>query len=81
MEPDHCMIKIELKGPDNTLRLRQVKVLGVIEGESLAAVKGVPASVLQQHHCESDTLKVFRVLTSQVCFTSFFALSYPIEKD
>ncbi|XP_042905925.1 E3 ubiquitin-protein ligase MYCBP2 isoform X1 [Parasteatoda tepidariorum] len=60
-------IRLELKGPDNTLRLRQVKVLGVQEGESSIHIgKNVTATQIQQKNCEAETLKVFRLLTSQV---------------
>ncbi|KAG8179148.1 hypothetical protein JTE90_015337 [Oedothorax gibbosus] len=59
-------IRLELKGPDNTLRLRQVKVLGSQEGESIHIGKRVTALQIQQKNCEAETLKVFRLLTSQV---------------
>lgn len=64
----YIFIRIELKGPDNTLRLRQVKVLGTQDGESLQIGKKVTAIQIQQKNCEAETLKVFRLLTSQVCF-------------
>ncbi|KAK6627348.1 hypothetical protein RUM44_009825 [Polyplax serrata] len=60
----HNVIKLELRGPDNSLRIRQVRVLGV-SGESLA-VPQRSASTVQQRLCESETLKVFRLITSQV---------------
>lgn len=66
----YIFIRIELKGPDNTLRLRQVKVLGTQDGESLQIGKKVTALQIQQKNCEAETLKVFRLLTSQVCFIS-----------
>lgn len=62
----YIFIRIELKGPDNTLRLRQVKVLGTQEGESIYIGKKVTAIQIQQKNCEAETLKVFRLLTSQV---------------
>ena len=61
-----AVLKLELKGPDNSLRLRQVKVLGSVEGGSLALGPPPNALVMQQQHCEAETLKVFRLLTSQV---------------
>ncbi|GFY47108.1 hypothetical protein TNIN_284731 [Trichonephila inaurata madagascariensis] len=62
----YICIRLELKGPDNTLRLRQVKVLGTQEGESINIGKKVTAIQVQQKNCEAETLKVFRLLTSQV---------------
>ena len=66
------VIKIELKGPDNSLRLRQVKVLGESEGVSQATGLQKSYVEMQQHNCETETLKVFRLLTSQVGRTHFF---------
>uniref|UniRef100_A0A9J7XY67 E3 ubiquitin-protein ligase MYCBP2 n=1 Tax=Cyprinus carpio carpio TaxID=630221 RepID=A0A9J7XY67_CYPCA len=63
---DHHVIKIELKGPENTLRVRQVKVLGWKEGESIKIAGQISASVAQQKNCEAETLRVFRLITSQV---------------
>ena len=65
-DPATKLIKLELKGPDNTLRVRQVKVLGEIEGSSLAVGQPQGHLVMQQKNCEAETLKVFRLLTSQV---------------
>jgi E3 ubiquitin-protein ligase MYCBP2 len=60
-------IKLELKGPDNTLRLRQIKVLGVSAAKSQDNAKPVINSIqIQQANCEAETLRVFRLLTSQV---------------
>lgn len=63
---DHHVIKIELKGPENTLRVRQVKVLGWKESESIKIAGQISASVAQQKNCEAETLRVFRLITSQV---------------
>ncbi|XP_030643001.1 E3 ubiquitin-protein ligase MYCBP2 isoform X2 [Chanos chanos] len=63
---DHHVVKIELKGPENTLRVRQVKVLGWKEGESIKIAGQISASVAQQKNCEAETLRVFRLITSQV---------------
>lgn len=71
-----CVWRLELRGPDNTLRLRQVKVLGH-QGSAAAGDKGhegLPSSsqgdcrsaCIQQRNCEAETLRVFRLLTSQV---------------
>ncbi|KAM9172750.1 E3 ubiquitin-protein ligase MYCBP2 isoform 15-T15 [Pangshura tecta] len=63
---DNYIIKIELKGPENTLRVRQVKVLGWKDGESIKIAGQISASVAQQRNCEAETLRVFRLITSQV---------------
>ncbi|XP_077339215.1 E3 ubiquitin-protein ligase MYCBP2 isoform X13 [Lithobates pipiens] len=63
---DNHIIKIELKGPENTLRVRQVKVLGWKDGDSIKIAGQISASVSQQRNCESETLRVFRLITSQV---------------
>lgn len=64
---DHHVIKVELKGPENTLRVRQVKVLGWKEGDSIKIPGQISASMAQQKNCEAETLRVFRLITSQVC--------------
>ncbi|XP_041054897.1 E3 ubiquitin-protein ligase MYCBP2 isoform X1 [Carcharodon carcharias] len=63
---DNHIIKIELKGPENTLRVRQVKILGWKESESIKIGGQISASVAQQKNCEAETLRVFRLITSQV---------------
>ncbi|XP_033631426.1 E3 ubiquitin-protein ligase MYCBP2-like isoform X2 [Asterias rubens] len=60
------IIKVELRGPDSHLRVRQVKVLGQNEGENLSTGPQQSAQALQQKNCEAETLRVFRLLTSQV---------------
>lgn len=60
----HGVIKLELKGPDNSLRIRQVRILGE-SGDSLV-IPQRSATTIQQRLCESETLKVFRLITSQV---------------
>ncbi|XP_028966426.1 E3 ubiquitin-protein ligase MYCBP2 [Galendromus occidentalis] len=57
------VVRIELKGPDNSLRVRQVKVLD----HPVPIVNGMmTADAIQHSNCEAETLKVFRLLTSQV---------------
>ncbi|XP_060732394.1 E3 ubiquitin-protein ligase MYCBP2 isoform X14 [Tachysurus vachellii] len=63
---DYHVIKIEMKGPENTLRVRQVKVLGWKEGDTIKIAGQISASVAQQKNCEAETLRVFRLITSQV---------------
>lgn len=62
----HVVVRLELKGPDNSLRLRQIRILGEIEGELLKIGKQHSALTIQQRNCEAETLKVFRLITSQV---------------
>ncbi|XP_015122961.1 E3 ubiquitin-protein ligase MYCBP2 isoform X2 [Diachasma alloeum] len=62
----HNIIGLELKGPDNSLRIRQIRVLGEIDGESLRLGRQLSSSTIQQRNCEAETLKVFRLITSQV---------------
>ncbi|XP_055893471.1 E3 ubiquitin-protein ligase MYCBP2-like isoform X4 [Biomphalaria glabrata] len=59
-------LTVELKGPDQSLRLRQLKILGSIEGEDTELEVKKGAAQIQQENCEAETLKVFRILTSQV---------------
>ncbi|XP_011315230.1 E3 ubiquitin-protein ligase MYCBP2 isoform X2 [Fopius arisanus] len=62
----HNIIGLEFKGPDNSLRIRQIRVLGEIDGESLRVGRQLSSSTIQQRNCEAETLKVFRLITSQV---------------
>ncbi|XP_076385847.1 MYC binding protein highwire isoform X12 [Megachile rotundata] len=65
-DPRHVIVRLDLKGPDNSLRVRQIRILGEIEGESLKVAKQLSAQTIQQRNCEAETLKVFRLITSQV---------------
>lgn len=60
------VIKIELKGPDNSVRVRQIRVLGKVDSESLRVGKQLNSYTIQQKNCEAETLRVFRLITSQV---------------
>lgn len=60
------MIRLELKGPDNSLRLRQIRILGEVEGESTRISRQLSAQTIQQRNCEAETLRVFRLITGQV---------------
>ncbi|XP_058807986.1 E3 ubiquitin-protein ligase MYCBP2-like [Phymastichus coffea] len=66
IHPRHAVIGLELKGPDNSLRVRQIRVLGDIDGEPVKIGKSLSAVAIQQKNCEAETLKVFRSITSQV---------------
>ncbi|XP_068159965.1 LOW QUALITY PROTEIN: E3 ubiquitin-protein ligase highwire [Drosophila tropicalis] len=66
--------RLELHGPENTLRVRQIKLLGL--PSSLAAgtvdesmklhLRLAHATRIQQQICEAETLRVFRLITGQV---------------
>ena len=66
IDPRHVTLGLKLKGPDNSLRVRQIRILGEVEGESLKIGKQLSAQTIQQRNCEAETLKVFRLITSQV---------------
>lgn len=66
IDPRHVIVGLKLKGPDNSLRVRQIRILGEVEGESLKIGKQLSAQTIQQRNCEAETLKVFRLITSQV---------------
>lgn len=63
--------RIELKGSE-TLRVRQIKLLGqpVTDQENGIATKSLAKQTdtiqIQHRNCESETLRVFRLLTAQV---------------
>ncbi|XP_059170813.1 E3 ubiquitin-protein ligase MYCBP2-like isoform X4 [Physella acuta] len=59
-------LTLELKGADQSLRLRQLKILGSIDNEETELEVKKGAAQIQQDNCEAETLKVFRILTSQV---------------
>lgn len=70
-ETGHTHFRIELRGPDNTLRVRQVKLLGIAIGAEGVIRAGhssklTNASLIQQRNCETETLRVFRLITAQV---------------
>lgn len=56
------VIQLEFKGPDNSLRVRQLRLLGG------GITRSFNASAIHQRTCETETLRVFRLLTSQVGF-------------
>ncbi|KAJ8937845.1 hypothetical protein NQ318_022263 [Aromia moschata] len=60
------VVRLELKGPDNSVRVRQIRVLGNIDGETTQVGKQINSTTLQQKMCEVETLRVFRLITSQV---------------
>jgi RCR-type E3 ubiquitin transferase len=64
--------RIELRGVENNIRIRQIKLLGysndakVNQDLSSSMKKNTNAHHIQQKYCELETLRVFRVLTNQV---------------
>lgn len=65
------MIRIDCKG-DPVLRIRQIKVTGELKSESPRILQMPSSFVLQQRQCESETLKVFRLIIFQVPIPSNF---------
>lgn len=67
---------MEFRGPESTLRVRQVKLLGIPVVPDEINNKQNPKSTnsfqIQQRNCETETLRVFRLITAQVTFTTFF---------
>ncbi|CAB0009499.1 unnamed protein product [Nesidiocoris tenuis] len=64
-EKSHNVLRLEMKGGDNSMRIRQVRVLGKMDGESLKVRPQHSAHSIQQRNTESETLRVFRLITSQ----------------
>ena len=64
--PHLRVIQLEMKGPDHSLRVRQIKILGEMEGQENCLPIKKSAVDMQKENCESETLRVFRMLTSQV---------------
>ncbi len=79
-QQQHNILRVEIRGPDNTVRLRQVKLIGKSAAEDELAgggalLLGTPvvhlpnraeSARIQQANCEAETLRVFRLITSQV---------------
>ena len=60
-------VRVEMKGPDNTVRLRQVKVIGKASDVlSPNPPEKAESQRIQQSNCELETLRVFRLITRQV---------------
>uniref|UniRef100_A0A182N2D5 RCR-type E3 ubiquitin transferase n=1 Tax=Anopheles dirus TaxID=7168 RepID=A0A182N2D5_9DIPT len=64
--------RLEIRGPDATLRIRQVKLYGSRSGNPATSVMAPNLPTLptprqvQSRMCEQETLRVFRLLTGQV---------------
>lgn len=68
-DESYIHFRIELKGAE-TLRVRQIKLLGIpISSDEMVLrpnIKLLNAAQIQHRNCETETLRVFRLLTSQV---------------
>lgn len=62
--------RMEFRGSESTLRVRQIKLLGVPalleEIHQRHNPKLTNAFQIQQRNCEAETLRVFRLITAQV---------------
>ncbi|XP_055524898.1 E3 ubiquitin-protein ligase highwire isoform X3 [Wyeomyia smithii] len=68
---DECThYRLEFRGPEATLRVRQIKLLGYSADDKVAQLRNnlkmTNATYIQQKNCETETLRVFRLLTGQV---------------
>ena len=57
------MVRVEVKGPQNNVRVRQLQVLAYPTKKVDSSLTPIAA---QQKACEEEALRVFRLLTSQV---------------
>ena len=65
-DSDHQSLRVEIKGPDNNVRLRQVKLVGKSNDfPSPYLPNRGDSQRIQQSNCEVETLRVFRLITSQ----------------
>lgn len=66
-------IVVELRGPDQSVRVRQVRVLGGEGGEGSGSrpLRQHSPLTIQHRACEQETLKVFRLITGQVSWWLF----------
>jgi RCR-type E3 ubiquitin transferase len=72
-EDSNTHFRIELRGVENNIRIRQIKILGYsndakVTQDAIGAMmkKQTNGHHIQQKYCEMETLRVFRVLTNQV---------------
>lgn len=75
--------RLEFRGPESTLRVRQVKLLGIPVVPDEINYKQNPKLTnsfqIQQRNCETETLRVFRLITAQVSNIWFFGSLRPSE--
>ena len=60
------VVRLELKGVQNNVRVRQLQVLAYPSKPLDATLPSVKA---QQKDCEGEALRLFRLLTSKVCLS------------
>jgi len=66
-DSDNHLLAVEIKGPDNTVRLRQIKLIGKANDfPSPYLPNRADSQRIQQANCETETLRVFRLITGQV---------------
>nr|XP_026691648.1 E3 ubiquitin-protein ligase MYCBP2 [Ciona intestinalis] len=66
LNEDINILQVELRGPDNGLRVRQIKLLGILVGEGMMSIQQLPSNTLRAQTCEAELLKVFKLLTAEV---------------
>ena len=59
-------VRVELRGPDNTLRVRQLRVLATPPAGGVGVASWSRDGAVERAACERETLGVFRLLTSRV---------------
>lgn len=79
MPDEECThYRLEFRGPEATLRVRQLKLLGYSVEDKAAQqklnLKSTSANYIQQKNCEAETLRVFRLLTGQVRWGNYHGL-------
>ena len=98
-DDNYTHFRLEFTGPENTLRIRQIKLLGLpaamcgsadqlVNPYDLAVnnssqvqafkynLKLTNAIRIQQQICESETLRVFRLITGELCLSKFWKLIF-----
>ena len=70
------VLRVEVKGPQNNVRVRQVQMLALPNRRLDCSL--TPA-LAQQRACEEEALRVFRLLTSQVCIVHMIYISFIIN--
>lgn len=69
-------VQFDLKGAESNVRVRQVKVLGY-SGEARGTTeRSLSSSVIARQKCERETIRIFRLLSSEV--NAHFSPSYNI---
>lgn len=84
LDESYTHFRLEFRGPENTLRVRQIKLLGspvIIEDFNYKPnQKSINAFQIQQRNCETETLRVFRLITAQVGFELLSIFKYEVYR-